>query len=102
MNGLRLTCDRRAFFEALRLRRVVSASPWTFVVRTEKCLLLRKGENSQTFVFFDFGEIIDASDAVSLRGGANAHRAICYMAIRGLYAVRTSSKGVNRLELRKK
>ncbi|TXL75127.1 hypothetical protein FHP25_14675 [Vineibacter terrae] len=64
VNGLRLKGDRRAFFEALRLGRVARATPLTLVVPTENCLLLQKWENSRTLVLFDFGEVIDVSDAL--------------------------------------
>lgn len=64
VNGLKAKNDRRKFFEALRLRKVASTNPLTFVVSMEECVLLRKWESSQTFVFLDFGEAADANDTV--------------------------------------
>lgn len=64
VNGLRLTRERRAFFEALRLARALRANPLTLAVPTENCLLLRKWENSRTLVLFDFGESGEESDPV--------------------------------------
>jgi competence protein CoiA len=62
VNGLRLKNDRQKFFEVLRLGLVVQENPLTFVVPTASCLLLRKWENSQRLVVFDFGEIEESTD----------------------------------------
>jgi len=68
VNGLRLKGDRAKFFEALRFMQVLHANPLTVAVPTATCLPLRKWENSETLVLFDFGEAEEASDA--LRFGA--------------------------------
>lgn len=64
VNGLRLKNDRQKFFQALRLGLVVQENPLTLVVPTASCLLLRKWENSQKLVVFDFGETEDSTDPV--------------------------------------
>jgi hypothetical protein len=64
VNGLRLKGDRQKSFDALRLKRTVRAGPLTLVVPTESCLLLRKWENSQRLVLFEFGEIEQEGDAI--------------------------------------
>jgi hypothetical protein len=64
VNGLRLTNDRQKFFEALHLGLVLRANPLTLIVPTASCLLLRKWENSQKLVVFDFGELEELTDPV--------------------------------------
>jgi hypothetical protein len=64
VNGLRLKNDRQKFFEALRSGLVVQENPLSIVVSTASCLLLRKWENSQRPVVFDFGEIEEPTDPV--------------------------------------
>jgi hypothetical protein len=64
VNGLRLKNDRAKFIAALRLGLVVQENPLTIVVPTAGCLLLRKWENSQMLVVFDFGELEEPTDPV--------------------------------------
>lgn len=64
VNGLRLKNDRQRFFEALRLGQIVQGNPLTVAVPTAGCLMLRKWENSQTLVLFDFGESGEDGDPV--------------------------------------
>lgn len=64
VNGLRLKNDRQRFFEAVRGGLFLQANPLTIAVPTASCLLLRKWENSQNLVVFDFGEIEEPTDAV--------------------------------------
>lgn len=62
VNGQKQKGDRRQFYESLRRRKVLNANPLTVVVPVEKCMLLQKWADSRVLVFFDFGEIEEASD----------------------------------------
>lgn len=64
VNGLRLKNDKQKFIGALRRGLVVRENPLTVVAPTASCLLLRKWENSQKLVVFDFGEREEPSDPV--------------------------------------
>lgn len=64
VNGLRLKNDRAKFVETLRLGVVVQENPLTIVVPTASSMLLRKWENSQKLVVFDFGELEEPTDPV--------------------------------------
>lgn len=64
VNGLRLKNDRQKFIETLRPGLVVQENPLTVVVRTASSLLLRKWENSQKLVVFDFGDLEEPTDPV--------------------------------------
>jgi competence protein CoiA len=64
VDGLRRKNDRQKFFETLRLGLVVEANPLTIMVPTASCVLLRKWENSQKLVVFDFGELEEPTDPV--------------------------------------
>jgi hypothetical protein len=64
VNGLRLKNDRAKFFQAVRSGLVVQANPLTIVVATASSTLLRKWENSQKLVVYDFGELEESTDPV--------------------------------------
>lgn len=64
VDGLRLKNDRAKFLQALRSGLVVQENPLTVVVPTASSMLLRKWENSQKLVVFDFGPLEEPTDPV--------------------------------------
>jgi hypothetical protein len=65
LDGSRLKNDRKSFVKALHLGRRVQQNPLTCAVPTASSMLLRKWENSQKFVVFDFGELEDSFGSFS-------------------------------------
>ena len=57
VDGSRLKNDRKSFVKALHLGRRVQQNPLKCAVPTASSMLLRKWENSQKVVAFDFGEL---------------------------------------------
>ncbi|MDO8973877.1 hypothetical protein [Reyranella sp.] len=62
VDGMRSKNDRKKFVTALHLGRLVPGSFRTYIVPTGSSELLRKWENSQKLVMFDFGELEEFSD----------------------------------------
>lgn len=65
VDGSRLKNDRKSFVKALHLGRRVQQNPLKCAVPTASSMLLRKWENSQKVVVFDFGELEDSFGSFS-------------------------------------
>ena len=65
VDGSRLKNDRKSFVKALHLGRRLQQNPLTCAVPTASSMLLRKWENSQKIVVFDFGKLEDSFGSFS-------------------------------------